>query len=224
MTVLIECRAVGRVYPGTPPVTAVMDVSLVVNSHDVVVLTGPSGSGKSTLLGVLGLLDQPTSGTVSIAGHRVQGLGDRQRTSLRQTALGFVFQRFHLLPHLTAVQNVELGLRFRGLSNAARKAAAQEALRTVSLLDRATHRPAQLSGGEQQRVAIARAIAHGPKILLADEPTGNLDHATARPVLQALVAFAERGGATVLATHDPAVVAMGNRSVALCDGYATEFA
>ncbi|MCI6640545.1 MAG: ABC transporter ATP-binding protein [Pygmaiobacter massiliensis] len=170
-------------------------------------ITGPSGSGKSTLLALLGCLDSPDGGKLTLLGQQVEKAGEKQLERMRAEQLGFVFQSYNLIPSLTARQNVELALRYRKVNAQNRRLLAQQALEQVGLADRAEHLPAQLSGGQQQRVSVARALAAKPKLLLADEPTGNLDAASARAVLDALVQLRLEGSAILIITHDPALAA-----------------
>jgi putative ABC transport system ATP-binding protein len=200
------------------PVTALVDADLAVDAGQMVALQGPSGSGKSTLLGLLGLLDVPTSGTVRLKEKDTSQLGERARSRLRASAFGFVFQQFNLIPHLNAVENVATALLYRSLSANTRRQRAVEVLDQVGLGHRFTHRPGELSGGEQQRVALARAVVARPDVVLADEPTGNLDSDSANGVLQLLRAFVADGVAVVVATHDPEVASRADRRYRMRDG------
>ena len=215
---VLEIVDVLREYPGAPPVHALDGVSLTVLPGEWVAIVGPSGSGKSTLLNLMGALDKPTAGTVRIAGHDVAGLSDERLSALRGRSLGFVFQSFHLLPNQSAVDNVATALMYHGVPLARRRAMAVAALRRVGLGHRLHHGPAQLSGGESQRVAIARALVGEPALVLADEPTGNLDSRTGADIMR-LFAELHRDGATlVLITHDETVAASAPRLVHLRDG------
>jgi putative ABC transport system ATP-binding protein len=208
-----------KTYPGDPPVEALRGVSLAIEPGSLVALVGPSGSGKSTLLHVMGTLDRPTSGTVHVAGHDTSRLADRMLSGLRARAIGFVFQQFFLLDSQTALDNVANGLLYAGRSQRERRAAAAEALERVGLANRTGHRPNQLSGGEQQRVAIARAIVGRPAIVLADEPTGNLDSANGASILELLLDLNGADGATIaVITHDHDVAAALPRQVWIRDG------
>jgi putative ABC transport system ATP-binding protein len=200
------------------PVHALRGVNLVIEAGEYVAIAGPSGSGKSTLLHILGGIDAPTSGQVSIEGRRLDLLSDRELTRLRLTRLGFVFQRFHLLPVLTALENVELPMAEAGVGRNDRRARARELLAYVGLGDRSGHRATQLSGGEMQRVAVARALANRPALLLADEPTGELDRETGQEILD-LFGRVNRDGATlVVVTHDDRLAAQASRVVHMQDG------
>ena len=179
---------------------------------------GPSGSGKSTLLHILGLLDSPTGGRYLLQGRDVGELSDSERTLLRRHTIGFVFQFFHLLPRLTALGNVELPMLFAGFPRSERRERAEAALAAVGLAHRASHRPDQLSGGERQRVALARAVVMRPKLLLADEPTGNLDRASAREIMELISGLNREGLTVVLVTHDPAIAAYAGRALRMADG------
>jgi len=202
---------------------ALRGVSLSIESGEFTALVGPSGSGKTTLLQLIGLLDQPTSGSVSINGQDATSLNRNQRADLRKNAIGFVFQFFALIPTLTAYENVEMPLLLNGTKPAQRKERVNEMLEAVGLADRAHHRPDQLSGGQQQRVAVARALATNPKLILADEPTANLDTANGKQVMDIMAKLNKETGVTfVFATHDPRVFNYAQRIVTLQDGLITE--
>ncbi|WP_243288041.1 ABC transporter ATP-binding protein [Geothrix terrae] len=216
---MIELQGVWRTYPvGEGVVHALRDVSLTIAPGEHVALIGPSGSGKSTLLHILGCLDRPSQGRYCFEGRDVVALPEAERSLLRRTRIGFVFQFFHLLPRLTAQGNVELPMLFGGVPREERKARAAQALASVGLLPRAGHRPDQLSGGERQRVAIARAVVMNPAVVLADEPTGNLDRASAQDVMGVLEAMNRQGLTLVVVTHDPLLAARAKRVVHLADG------
>jgi putative ABC transport system ATP-binding protein len=216
MTAVLELREVVKRYPGE--VQALRGVNLLVQEGELCAIVGPSGSGKSTLLHIMGTLERATNGVVRIAGVDVAEASDRRLAALRASRIGFVFQQFHLLDHLDAVQNVALGLLYRGGQARARRAAAVAALDRVGLGGRLGHRPAQLSGGERQRVAIARAVAGRPGLVLADEPTGNLDSASGRQIIELLAGLTDDGTAVVVVTHDAAVAAAMDRRVVMRDG------
>jgi len=194
-------------------------VSLSLAAGEIVALVGPSGSGKSTLLHIAGLLERPDAGEVALDGTGCAALGDAERTAIRRTRIGFVYQFHHLLPEFSALENVILPQMIAGRPKAEAAARARELLGLVGLSERASHRPAELSGGEQQRVAIARALANRPRVLLADEPTGNLDHATAGTVFAMLLdTVRDTGVAALVATHNPELAALMDRTVTLQDG------
>ena len=218
MTVLLELERVSRVYGEGVPVYALREVSLRIEAGDLLSIVGPSGSGKSTMLGLLGCLDLPTSGTIRIGGVDVGALDDADRSRLRGDSIGFVFQQFHLIPHLTALGNVETALLYRGLRPSERRERAHAALAEVGLAARTGHRPVQMSGGEQQRVAIARAIVTQPLIVLADEPTGALDSRNAAHVLEIFQGLRSPERAVVLVTHDQGVADSADRKVSMRDG------
>jgi putative ABC transport system ATP-binding protein len=218
-SVVVEAEGISKRYPGAVPVDALHPCDLSVSPGEMVALEGPSGSGKSTMLGLLGMLDTPTRGRVSLAGEDTEKMSDRGRSRLRARMLGFVFQQFNLVGHLTARANVETALLYRQLSRSRRRVLASEVLERVGLGDRFDHPPAQLSGGEQQRVSLARAIVNQPRLILADEPTGNLDAASTTTVLDLLEAFVADGVAVVVATHDPLVSARTHRRIRLRDGH-----
>jgi putative ABC transport system ATP-binding protein len=215
---VLEITGVSKSYPGSPPVTALDGVTLEIRAAERTAVLGPSGSGKTTLLHVAGALERPTSGSVMIGGQEVSTLPDAELSAVRGHRLGFVFQQFYLLDQLDAVQNVALGLLYRGGQARARRAAAVEALDRVGLGHRLGHAPARLSGGERQRVAIARAVAGRPDVVLADEPTGNLDSRSGRQIIDLLAGLARDGTAVVVVTHDPAVAAAMTRRVMMRDG------
>jgi putative ABC transport system ATP-binding protein len=216
---VIALEQVSRVHGhGAAAVHAVRDVSLEVFTGSLVTIVGASGSGKSTLLNMMGTLDRPTQGTVRIDGLDVFSLDDDERSRLRRERIGFVFQFFHLLPTLTAVENVMLTAELAGRGGKQAKERALSLLDRVGLSGRAKHRPDELSGGEMQRVAIARALMMDPKLLLADEPTGNLDSKTGRTILDLLRGAADENRTVVLVTHDPLVAKQGDRVLTMADG------
>jgi putative ABC transport system ATP-binding protein len=216
---LLVARELRKDYPmDGETVHALRGVSLAVQPGDYVAIAGPSGSGKSTLLQLMGGIDSPSGGSVELLGTRLESLGDRELTRLRLTRLGFVFQRFHLLPVLTARENVELPMAEAGVSAPRRRERARELLAYVGLRHREAHRATQLSGGEMQRVAIARALANRPAILLADEPTGELDAATGREILDLFRRLNGDGTTLVVVTHDERLAAEAGRVVHMLDG------
>lgn len=199
-------------------VHAVDGVSMELVAGELVAITGPSGSGKSTLLGMLGLLETPSNGRYEFRGEAVSGLRDGQASRLRNESFGFVFQQFHLLPDLSAWENVARPLVYSGTAKQERRSRAMALLSRLGLEGRANHRPAQLSGGEQQRVAIARALINDPEVVLADEPTGNLPKAQWQPVLELLRQLSGRGRTVVVVTHEPEVAAIAGRKLGMLDG------
>jgi putative ABC transport system ATP-binding protein len=209
---------VTKEHAGSPPVVALRDVTLTVEAGEFIAVTGPSGSGKSTLLAIAGTLERPTAGTVRVAGTAVEGMSDADLSGVRSQGLGFVFQQFHLLPTRSVLDNVADGLLYRGVPVAQRLERAAAAVRAVGLCHREGHRPGELSGGECQRVAIARAVVGEPALLLADEPTGNLDSATGVEVFDVLVRLHERGTTVMLVTHNEDLAAVTPRAVSLWDG------
>ena len=216
---IVEARGAGKVYPmPAGPVEALRDVSLTVEPGDYVAISGPSGCGKSTLLHLLGCVDTPTSGSLLFEGRPVLAMGERERSRIRLRRIGFVFQRFYLLPMLTAWENVELVQSEAGMPAAERRARTRELLEYVGLGERAGHRPSQLSGGEMQRVAIARALANRPGLLLADEPTGELDDETGEQIGDLFDRVNADGTTLVIVTHNSALAARARRRLAMRSG------
>ena len=217
---MIEIRDVTKVYEmGEIEVHALRGVSLNINSGECLTIMGPSGSGKSTLMNVLGCLDSPTAGSYYLNGQDVSGLSDNQLAHIRNKEIGFVFQMFNLLPRTTALRQVELPLMYAGLSGRERRGRARAALETVGLGDRMGHKPDELSGGQQQRVAIARALVTQPSIIMADEPTGNLDTKSGEEILRIFKRLNNEQGITIIfVTHDPEIAEYGSRTIHLRDG------
>lgn len=207
-----------RTYPGSPPVEALVGVDLRVEAGEMMAVVGPSGSGKSTLLNIMGTLDRPTQGRLLIEGTDTSTLSDRRLSGLRSARLGFVFQSFHLIETLSALDNVAAGLLYRGVTGRTRRTMAQAALEKVGLGDRLHARPTKLSGGQRQRVAIARAIVAEPSLILADEPTGNLDTATGDGIVDLLTQLNADGSTIVVITHDAELAARLPRQVEVRDG------
>ncbi len=219
MSIVLSARDVRRDYPvAGEPVHAVRGISLDIHQGEYVALVGPSGCGKSTLLNLLGAIDRPTAGSITIAGRDVSRLSDAEATRFRLTQVGFVFQRFYLMPTLTAAENVELPMAEAGVPRAGRQARVMELLGYVGLAGRAGHRPFQLSGGEQQRVAVARALANRPALLLADEPTGELDARTGAEMIEMFARLNADGTTLVVVTHDEDLAKAAKRVVHLRDG------
>lgn len=223
-THLLQAVGLGKTYTtGPTSVVALRDVDLAVEPGTLVVVQGRSGSGKTTLLNLLGGLDQPTAGSVHLDGDLVSEMGEQELSEMRRSRVGFIFQAFGLIPILTAAENVEVPLRLVRTDPAQRRERSRVLLELVGLGDRARHRPSELSGGEQQRVAIARALANRPRLLLADEPTGQLDSVTGKGIIDLLAALVHSEGiAAIVATHDPAPLALADRVVVLQDGRLSE--
>jgi putative ABC transport system ATP-binding protein len=216
---MIELKNVSRTFTvGDQQVAALRDINLKLGDGEYISIMGPSGSGKSTMLNMLGLLDRPSAGTYLLDGGDVTELSDVQQAHVRSQKIGFVFQSFHLVPRLTAAQNIELPMMLAGIEVAERKQRVAELIVSYGLSERADHRPDQLSGGQRQRVAIARATVMNPAVLLADEPTGNLDRTTGWEVLKLLEQLTERGITLVIVTHDAEIGARAQRQIHMLDG------
>lgn len=216
---LVELRNVRKTYRmGEELIHALDDITVDINAGDFMSIIGPSGSGKSTLMHILGCLDSPTSGTIQLDGVMIHNASSRQLAAIRNRKIGFVFQSFNLLPKLNVLQNVELPMVYSGLGGRERRERAMEAMKKVGIDNRAGHRPSQLSGGQQQRVAIARALVNDPRIIFADEPTGNLDSHTGEIVLEMFHKFHEEGRTIILVTHDPEIAAVTPRRLEIRDG------
>jgi putative ABC transport system ATP-binding protein len=220
---IIEMRGITKVYDtGKIKVQALRGIDLTVKRGEFVAVVGPSGSGKSTLLNLLGCLDTPTGGEYRLSGEAVAGLDRDHLADIRNRRVGFVFQNFNLLPQLTALENVEMPLLFGGVAKRERRRRALEQLEAVGLADRVEHKPTELSGGQMQRVAIARALAMEPDLLLADEPTGNLDTSSGSDILAVLNELSSQGRTLMVVTHDPALAKRAGRTVEICDGEIVE--
>ncbi len=219
MGTLVEIRDVCKVYnPGENEVRALDNINVNIDEGEFVAIIGQSGSGKSTLMNVLGCLDIPTSGKYHLHGQDVSNLADDDLSDIRNKEIGFIFQGFNLIPNLTAIENVELPLIYRGVSKTERMRLAEKALNKVGLANRMEHKPSEMSGGQQQRVAIARAIAQAPPVILADEPTGNLDSASTQEIMQILTELNGEGRTVILITHDNEIAMRANRIIKIKDG------
>ena len=219
MSALVDVQDICKVYnPGENEVWALDHISVHIQESEFVAIIGQSGSGKSTLMNMLGCLDVPTSGTYMLHGQDVSHMSDDELSDIRNKEIGFIFQGFNLIQNLTALENVELPLIYRGVSKKERIALAENALKKVGLENRMDHKPSEMSGGQQQRVAIARAIAQAPPIILADEPTGNLDSGSSREIMQILKELHEEGRTVILITHDNGIAAQAKRIIKIMDG------
>lgn len=219
MSALVEVKDICKVYnPGENEVRALDHVSLTIEEGEFVAIIGQSGSGKSTLMNMLGCLDTPTSGKYLLHGVDVSHMTDDEQSDVRNREIGFIFQGFNLIQSLTALENVELPLMYRGVSKKKRRELSIAALEHVGLGKRITHKPTELSGGQQQRVAIARAIAQAPPILLADEPTGNLDSGSSKEIIKTIKALHAEGRTVILITHDPGIAKQAKRIITISDG------
>jgi putative ABC transport system ATP-binding protein len=220
---LVELRNVSKVYHlGGEEIRALDDISVDIHEGEFISIIGPSGSGKSTLMHILGCLDSPTKGSIQLDGVMIQDASPRQLAAMRNRKIGFVFQFFNLLPKLNVLQNVELPMIYSGISGKERRQRAMAALEAVELANRARHRPSQLSGGQQQRAAIARALVNHPRIVFADEPTGNLDSHTGEAILSLFRKLSTEGRTIVLVTHDPEIAAVTPRRIEIRDGKIAE--
>lgn len=219
MSALVEIKDVCKIYnPGENEVRALDHVSLTIDEQEFVAIIGHSGSGKSTLMNMLGCLDVPTSGEYWLHGQDVSALSDDELSDIRNREIGFIFQGFNLIPNLTALENVELPLIYRGVSKSVREEMSVEALKKVGLEHRMDHKPSEMSGGQQQRVAIARAIAQAPPVILADEPTGNLDSNSTKEIMDILKGLHKEGRTVILITHDNEIAAQAKRVIKIRDG------
>lgn len=216
--VVMELIEVGKSYPGNPPVEALRGINLVVHRGELLALVGTSGSGKSTMLNIMGALDRPTSGKLCVDGQDLSNFSDRELSTLRGSRIGFIFQQFHLIAGLSVLENVSTGLLYQGINRSLRIEKATQLLSRVGLGDRMTHLPHELSGGQQQRVAIARALMGDPAIVLADEPTGNLDSETSEEIMDLIHQLNEGGSTIVVVTHDGELARSLPGVVTLLDG------
>lgn len=216
--VVMELTEVGKSYPGNPPVEALRGINLVVHRGELLALVGTSGSGKSTMLNIMGALDRPTSGKLCVDGQDLSNFSDRELSTLRGSRIGFIFQQFHLIAGLSVLENVSTGLLYQGINRSLRMEKATQLLSRVGLGDRMTHLPHELSGGQQQRVAIARALMGDPAIVLADEPTGNLDSETSEEIMDLIHQLNEGGSTIVVVTHDGELAQSLPGVVTLLDG------
>ena len=220
---LVELRNVSKIYHlGGEEIRALDNISLDIEAGEFISIIGPSGSGKSTLMHILGCLDSPSKGTIKLDGTMIQGANSRELAGIRNKKIGFVFQFFNLLPKLNVLQNVELPMIYSGVSARERRERSMDALKLVSLENRSKHRPSQLSGGQQQRVAIARALVNSPRIVFADEPTGNLDSHTGEAILNLFRKLSQEGRTMILVTHDPEIAAVTPRRIEIRDGKISE--
>ena len=219
MAVALACEGLWKIYEmGDEKVQAVRGIDLEIDQGEMVAIMGPSGCGKTTLLNILSGIDDPSAGQVQVAGKPLFGISDDERTDLRGREMGFIFQKFHLLEVMNAVENVEIPLLLLGIEPVAARKQAIAALTKVGLGDRCEHRPAELSGGQQQRVSIARALVHEPSVILCDEPTGNLDSSTSDQVMELLTKLNESGSTLIVVTHDDAIAKRCSRIVRIIDG------
>jgi len=221
---IVELRDVTRSFPGPPEVQALKQINLQVTAGEYVTIVGPSGSGKSTMLNLLGLLDRPSVGEYYLSGELTTQLSENERAAVRATTIGFVFQAFHLMPHRSVLDNVLLPMLYSGVPRAEREARAHDALRRVGLTHRLGFMPGTLSGGERQRVAVARAVVSAPRLLLADEPTGNLDQRTSGEVMELFEELNADGLTLVVITHDDAIARRARRTLRIADGRLSEVA
>ncbi len=223
MGALVEVRDICKIYnPGENEVRALDHVDVVIEENEFVAIIGHSGSGKSTLMNMLGCLDVPTSGSYFLHGQDVSSMSDDELSDIRNKEIGFIFQGFNLIPNLTAEENVELPLIYRGVGRRQRKELARKALQKVGLANRMDHKPSEMSGGQQQRVAIARAIAQAPPVILADEPTGNLDSNSTKEIMDILRQLHREGRTVILITHDNEIAAQAKRVIRIRDGKVEE--